>query len=81
MKMKVNKMNKIIFSKLWEHDAYYKIESVHLQNKRFGGSTWIKNGAVVKFFLKVWKALLASTPQEKCWSFLVNQIRKVTIEE
>jgi len=29
-------MKKIVFSKLWEHDAYYKVESVHFQNKRFG---------------------------------------------
>ncbi len=33
---KNNRMKKIVFSKLWEHDAYYKVESVHFQNKRFG---------------------------------------------
>jgi len=36
MRMEVNKMKKIVFSKLWEHNAYYKIKNVHFQNKRFG---------------------------------------------
>jgi len=79
MRTKVNKMNKIVFSKLWEHDAYCKIGNVHLQNKRFRGSTWIENGAIGKEAFKDWKTLLASTPQENYWSFLVNQIRGVTM--
>jgi hypothetical protein len=29
-------MQNIIFSKLGEHDTYYKVESVHLQDKMFG---------------------------------------------
>jgi hypothetical protein len=36
VRMKVDRMKKIIFSKLWEYDIYYKVESVHLQDKRFG---------------------------------------------
>ncbi len=31
-----NRMKKIIFSKLWEHNNYPKINNVHLQDKRFG---------------------------------------------
>jgi len=34
-KMKVDLINKIIFSKLGEHGAYCKVESIHLQDKRF----------------------------------------------
>jgi hypothetical protein len=41
---KVNKMKKIFFYKLWEHNTYCKVESVCLQNKRFGrvyiNQTW-----------------------------------------
>jgi hypothetical protein len=29
-------MKKIIFSKLKEHNTYYKVKSVHLQDKMFG---------------------------------------------
>ncbi len=35
----------------------------------------------MKETFKGWKALSSSTPQEKGWSFLVKQIRKVTIEK
>jgi hypothetical protein len=30
---------------------------------------------------KDWNALSASTPQEKCWSFLINRVKKAIIEE
>ncbi len=29
-------MKKIIFSKLWEHDTYFKVNNIRLQDKRFG---------------------------------------------
>jgi hypothetical protein len=28
MRMEANMVKKIVFSKLWEHDAYYKVRSV-----------------------------------------------------
>ncbi len=43
--------------------------------------TWIKSGADVKEALKDWKTLSTSTPQEKYWSFLVNQIIGGIIEK
>jgi hypothetical protein len=30
MKTKVSKMKKIVFSKLWKHDTFYKIKNVRL---------------------------------------------------
>ncbi len=33
--MKIDKMKKIVFSKLWKYSTYYKVGSVRLQNKRF----------------------------------------------
>jgi hypothetical protein len=42
-------------------------------------STWIKNWVVVKEAFKDCKTLLASTLQEKGWSFLVNRVRKATV--
>jgi hypothetical protein len=30
MRLKVDRMKKIVFFKLWEHNIYYKVESVHL---------------------------------------------------
>jgi hypothetical protein len=36
-------MKKIVFSKLWEHDIYYKIENIS-KTKGLEGSTWIKSG-------------------------------------
>ncbi len=35
-KTKVDKMKKIIFSKLWKHVPYYKVRNLRFQNKRFG---------------------------------------------
>jgi hypothetical protein len=36
IRMEIDKVKKIVFSKLWEYDTYCKIGSVCLQNKRFG---------------------------------------------
>jgi hypothetical protein len=36
MRIEMNKMKNIIFSKLWEHDTYYKVGNICLQDKRFG---------------------------------------------
>jgi hypothetical protein len=36
MKIEANKMKKIVFSKLWKHNTYCKVENVHFQDKRFG---------------------------------------------
>ncbi len=36
---------------------------------------------IVKESFKDWKAFSTSTPQEKGWSFLINQIRRAIIEE
>jgi hypothetical protein len=49
MKMETDKMKKIVFSKLWEYNTYRKVESIYLQNKRFG-RVYVnkKNGVVVK---------------------------------
>jgi hypothetical protein len=33
--MKANKTKNIVFSKLGEHGAYYKVENIRLQDKRF----------------------------------------------
>jgi hypothetical protein len=40
-------MKKFIFSKLWKHDIYYKVENVS-KIKGLEGFTWIKNGVVMK---------------------------------
>ncbi len=39
------------------------------KRKGLEGSTWIKNGAIVKEAFKYSKAFSTSTPQEKGWSF------------
>jgi hypothetical protein len=33
--MEIDGMKKIIFSKLWEHNTYRKVENVCFQDKRF----------------------------------------------
>ncbi len=35
-KTKADIMKKIIFSKLWKYGAYYKVENIRHENKRFG---------------------------------------------
>jgi hypothetical protein len=72
MRMKSDKMKKIIFSKLWKYVTYCKVESIHLQTKCLEMYAWIKSGVVMKEAFKDWKTLLTSTPQEKGWSFLIN---------
>ncbi len=32
----IDMMKKIVFSKLWKYNAYYKVRNIHLQNKGFG---------------------------------------------
>ncbi len=80
MRMEANKMKKIFFFKLWEYNIYYKFSSLHLQNKMFGRVYMNQEWAIMKKTFKDWKALSVSTPQEKDWSFLVNWIKKATIE-
>ncbi len=45
------------------------------KTKGLEGYAWIKSGVVVKEAFKDWKTFLDSTPQEKGWSFLVNQVK------
>ncbi len=80
MIMEVNRMKKIVFSKLWKYDAYYKVKNVHLQDKWFGkvcmNQEW---GNCERSFQRL-KAFSTSTPQEKGWSFLINRIKQAIIK-
>jgi len=69
---------KDFFSKLWEYDVYYKVGNI---TKGLEGFAWIKSRVDVQKTFKNWKALSTSTPPKKGWSFLVNQVRRATIEK
>jgi hypothetical protein len=56
-----------------------KSEVFVFKTKGLEGSTWIKNGAIVKETLL--KGISISTPQIRGWSFLVNRIKKTIIEK
>jgi len=78
-RMEINEMKKFVFIKLWSTTPIAKLKVFVFKTKCLERSTWIKNGVVMKEGFKNWKALLASTPQEKGRSFLVNWIRRATI--
>jgi hypothetical protein len=62
MKTKTNKMKNIVFSKLLKYDIYYKVGSVHLQNKRFRRVCMNQEWGSRKKFLQRLKKKKASTP-------------------
>ncbi len=73
-------MKKIVFSKLWKHDACSKIENICFQNKRFGrvyiNQKWGSGEKKIQRFKK-WLVL---TPQEKGRSSLINWVKRVNVE-
>ncbi len=48
MKIEVDKMKNIIFLNLWEHNTWYKVKSIHLQNKWFKKVYMNKYGTIMK---------------------------------
>jgi hypothetical protein len=73
-------MKKIVLSKLWEYDTYYKVGSLHLQNKKFGWVYMNQEWGNCERSLQDWKTFSTLTPQEKGWSFLVNKVKGAIIE-
>ncbi len=75
MKTEIDKMKKIVFSKLWEYNAYYKVGSIRLQYKRFGRVCMNKKWGNCERSLQKLKGIINFNPLRKR-SILPNQLNK-----
>ncbi len=83
-RVETNKMKKIIFSKLWEHNTYCKVKSIHFQNKRVCKNQGRGNHersfqrlkGIISFNSPRKRLILLSQPNKRghCWRIVGNEM-------